>query len=279
MQRHEDQPLRVATIGIGIAVGVVSVPAYTFDYAFDSDFGMDAEKVAEVILFSVPLVWFFCNALRWLQVRLIRPEGWVLFATIAVLVGVGGIALANDAAKEFSRLHDWNRAAGGFANAGSLLALTVALAISAVWFLLAQPTHGGHWLGGPTPSSGRPANLDARSDSWLRVGRWLAIAGGVMFVLSIPVSPTVIPAAIALTCLVRYIATMSANNHIRLASAIGVAALLVAIQVDYAFGLSPANAPLGWIGATSTMAMIAALVISFFNRPAHTVTKSTAVTT
>lgn len=222
---HTNATLRTATIAAGVIVGIALVATNIFTTSTATN--QTAQSIFNAVVLGGPIVWFATNAFRWLQERLPRPANHIVFGIIAAFAfGIGARAVYDIVADPPIQTVDTVYQA---MLAASLIATgLVALASAAQRPETTEPVSVNQLISGtegesaPTPTA------------LMHTARWLAILGGIAFAASVFVSPTVIPAAIALTCAVRYACTLNAARPIQIAALVAAGAAVAVIQAGLA---------------------------------------------
>ena len=199
--------VRWVTIVAGIAsMGFVTV-ALVVDGVQDREQVLDGGLVSD-LMFGLPLVWFIANVIRFLDVK----SSALLKLLVLLPFGVGlagfGVAQGISTVRATSAESDLYALALAIVPTvlGMCAILSVLSAISSAtsWkFSLGDVSQFSLVISNPIPSMKRDPV------------RWVAIAGGCLFALMLFVSPTVIPVAIAMTCLVRYADTLELDDVLR----------------------------------------------------------------
>ena len=217
---HTNATLRTATIVAGVIAGIALVSANVY-IATDAS-STTAQDIFNAVVFGGPIVWFATNAFRWLQERLPRPANHIVFAIIAAFAfGISARVIYDIVADPPIQTADTVYQA---VLAASLIATgLVALASAAQRPETNEPVSVNQLISGtegesaPTPTA------------LMHTARWLAILGGIAFAASVFVSPTVIPAAIALTCAVRYACTLNASGLTQVMALVAAAAAIAVV--------------------------------------------------
>ena len=217
---HTNATLRTTTIAAGVILGVALVLSNVYT-AMSGASSSTAQDIFNAVVFGGPIVWFATNAIRWLQERLPRPANHIIFAIIAAFAfGIGARSIYDIAVDPPNQTAD---AVYQAVLAASLIATSLVATVSAAQrpgttkpISLKQILLGPESETEPTPTA------------LTHTARWLAILGGIAFAAAIFVSPTVIPAAIVLTCAVRYACTL---NTSRLTQVVALVAAAAAIAV------------------------------------------------
>ena len=199
--------IRWMTIVAGIAsMGFVTV-ALVVDGVQDREQVLDGGLVSD-LMFGLPLVWFVANVIRFLDVK----SSALLKLLVLLPFGVGlagfGIVQGISTVRATSAESDLYALALAIVPIvlGMCAILSVLSAISSAtsWkFSLGDVSQFSLVISNPIPSMKRDPV------------RWVAIAGGCLFALMLFVSPSVIPVAIAMTCLVRYADTLELDDVLR----------------------------------------------------------------
>ena len=222
------QPLRLATIAAGIACGIGLAVSYLFEAGVSAgSFDPTTQDIFNAVVFLVPAAWFATNALRWLQERLLRPISIYVFGAIAL----GAIALG--AASSFDLWTDPPFALESSLYQSALAGSAIVAGIIAAASAIMRPTPPEDATTTRFGGTMRAINAGAPL-THLKLAlatRWLAILGGVAFAAANFVSPTVIPAAVALTCLVRFADTLPSPNAMLRRGAIVAAGAIVALII------------------------------------------------
>ena len=267
--RHTVPVLRYATIRAGVVGGTALVIAYVINAPIAADApGLTAQDVYNAVIFVGAMAWFVTNAFRWLQERLLQPWNHIVFATVALAALGVSIRTAFDSA--FDPPNDIAAAIYQAVLTCSLIVVG-SIAIFSAWQRPTTPDNASN-----TKFNGMIRLFDAEplpGRAKLRsISRWVAIAGGIVFAAAQFASPTVIPAAVALTCAVRYVGTARGNRtrHVSLHLVATTAVVLIHVA---AIALFLDDAFLAMSFAISASLMLVALAISasinYFNSTQH----------
>ena len=199
--------IRWMTIVAGIAsMGFVTV-ALVVDRIESREQVLDGGLVSD-LMFGLALVWFIANVIRFLDVK--SSALLKLLVLLPFGVGLAGFGIAQSITTVRATSAESDLYAFVLAIVPTLLGmcaiLSVLSAISSAtsWkFSFWDVSRFSLVISNPIPSMKRDSV------------RWVAIAGGCLFALMLFVSPTVIPVAIAMTCLVRYADTLELDNVLR----------------------------------------------------------------
>ena len=217
---HTNATLRTTTIAAGVIVGIALVATNIFTTSTATN--QTAQSIFNAVVFVGPFVWFATNAFRWLQERLPRPANHIVFAIIAAFAfGIGARSIYDIAVDPPGQTAD---AVYQAVLAASLMATGLVALASAVQrpgttepISLQQILLGTESETEPTPTA------------LTHAARWLAILGGIAFAASVFVSPTVIPAAIVLTCAVRYACTLNTSGLTQVVALVAAAAAIAVV--------------------------------------------------
>ena len=223
--RHTASALRHATIAAGVACGIVLGIAYVYNAPLAAgSSGPTAQDVFNAIVYVGAAAWFVSNAFRWVQERLLQPWNHITFGALS-LAAIGiGVRVAFDLALDPPS--DSASAIYQSVLAGSLFAIGAIAAFSAFQRPELPDGHAGTRFSGMVRKiATEPAH---RHVALHHFSRWTAIGGGVVFAFAQFASPTVIPAAVALTCAVRFANTTRASGATRIAT---LAAATIAVVV------------------------------------------------
>ena len=253
---HTVPALRHATIAAGVACGIVLGIAYVYNAPLAAgSSGPTAQDVFNPIVYVGAAAWFVSNAFRWLQERLLQPWNRITFGAIALAAIGMGVRTAFDLALDPP--NDTSAAIYQSVLAGSLFAVGSIAAFSALQRPLVPDGHADTRFSGTIRKiATEPAH---RHVVLHQVSRWTAIAGGIAFAVAQFASPTVIPAAAALTCAVRFASTTRANGAKRIAT-LAVTAIAVAVVHVAAVTLFPDEAFTTIALAVSATILLIALV-------------------
>ena len=265
--RHTVPALRYATIGAGVVSGTALVIAYVINVPIAAGApGPTAQDFYNAVIFLGAMAWFVTNAFRWLQERLLQPWHHVVFATVALAALGVSFRTAFDSA--FDPPND-------FAAAMYQLVLTCSLIVVgsiAIFSAWQRPIAPDPDRATSTRFNGMIRIVDSGPLPGLpilhSISRWVAIAGGIAFAAAQFVSPAVIPAAVALTCVVRYASTQRGTKARRIALLLVAASAIVVIHAA-AIALFPDELPFAIALATSATLMLAALVASAVSNVTH----------
>lgn len=248
--------IRWMTIVAGIAsMGFVTV-ALVVDDVQDRGRALDGGLVSD-LMFGLALVWFIANVIRFLDVK---SYLWVkLLVLLPFGVGLAGFGIAQGISTVRPTSVEKDLYALALAIVPTVLGmcaiLSVLSAISSAtsWkFSLGDVSQFSLVISNPIPSMKRDPV------------RWVAIAGGCLFALMLFVSPTVIPVAIAMTCLVRYADTLELDDVLRRIALAVVGAGLVGMFAVVFLG-SPeallAGPGIGLLVVSSVLAMFRKRVV------------------
>lgn len=199
--------IRWMTIVAGIASMGFVATALIVDGVQDREEALDGGLVSD-LMFGLALVWFIANVIRFLDVK---SYLWVkLLVLLPFGVGLAGFGIAQGISTVRPTSVE-----------SDLYALTLAivptmLGICAILSALASVSSATSWKFSLGDVSRFPLVISNPIPSMKRDPvRWVAIAGGCLFALMLFVSPTVIPVAIAMTCLVRYADTLELDDVLR----------------------------------------------------------------
>ena len=225
---HTDRALRTATITVGAFAGITLVAGYLYSASnAGGSFQLTGQILYNGIVFGGAIAWFVTNALRWLQERLLRPWNHIIFGTAALASLVVGARIALDIATDPP--NDTPDTVYQAILASSLLAAGAIAAISALHRPSSPDEPAFTRFSGairklaeePTPGS----------TALSQVSRASAIGGGIVFAVAHFATPTVIPAAVAITCMTRYASTWNGTKTSRVALLIAVAIAVIAIHL------------------------------------------------
>ena len=215
---HTDATLRIATISAGVIVGIVFVSSGIFTLSSTSN--PTAQSMFNAVVFGGPTVWFATNAIRWLQERLPRPANHIVFALVAAFAfGIGARAIYDVAVDPPTQTVD------------TVYQAVLAISLFALGFVaLASAAQRPEGTGPVSVKQILLGESDPAPTALMQAARASAMLGGVAFAAAIFVSPTVIPAAIALTCAVRYACTLNASRTRQTTALAAAAGAVVVVQ-------------------------------------------------
>lgn len=199
--------IRWMTIVAGIAsMGFVTV-ALVVDGVQDRERTLDGGLMSD-LMFGLALVWFIANVIRFLDVK--SSALLKLLVLLPFGVGLAGFGVVQGISTVRSTSAESDLYAFALAIVPTMLGICAILNVLSTissttsWkFSLGDVSRFSLVISNPIPSMKRDPV------------RWVAIAGGCLFALMLFASPTVIPVAIATTCLVRYADTLDLDNLLR----------------------------------------------------------------
>lgn len=204
----------------------------------------DPSSFREVTIFNFILVWsvawFFANAVRFFDAHnelWLRLSGLLALGLPLMFFGVFTLA---DVEFPISRSN---------ASEASLGASALIVGIAALFSATRVPVHE------------EPSNWSFDLISSIKQDplRWLTITSGLMLAVFIAISPTFVPAAVAVTCAVRYADTMPPANFMRRVALMAMAFVLGAgIIVLWSNSFQFATLP--------TAFLVAACILAIFRR-------------
>ena len=220
--------LRASTIAAGVICGAALAVAYMFNAPVAAgSSNLTAQDVFNAVIYIGAAAWFAANSLRWLQERLLQPWNHIAFGAIALAaLGIGARAVFD---LVVAPPNGTSAAVYQAILTCSLFAVGAVAAFSALQRPGVQEDSAGARYSGlirrhivePIPGH---AGLHL-------VSRWVAFAGGVVFAAAQFASPAVIPAAVALTCVVRFASTHRGGPSRRTSFQAIAAIAVVAVHV------------------------------------------------
>ena len=253
--RHTVPALRYATIAAGVVGGAALVIAYVINTA--SAPSITAQDVYNAVIFVGATAWFVTNAFRWLQERLLQPWNHIVFGTVAL--AALGVSIRTLFDRAVDPPNDFAAAMYQAVLAFSLIVVG-SIAIFSAWQRPVSPDNAASTRFNRMMRIVVARPIPGRAKLHL-VSRWVAIAGGIIFTAALFASPAVIPAAVALTCAVRYASTQRGTKMRRTATQLVTASAVLAIHIA-AIALFPDGLPFTIAIASSASLMLVALVAS-----------------
>lgn len=199
--------IRWVTTVAGIASMGFVTAALVADGVEGRERALDGGLVSD-LMFGLALVWFIANVIRFLDVKSSALLELLVLLPFGVCLAGFGIAQSISVVRSTSDENDLY--------AFVLAIVPTVLGMCAILSALSSISSATSWkfsfgdvsrfslvISNPIPSMKRDPI------------RWVAIAGGCLFALMLFASPTVIPVAIAMTCLVRYADTLDLDNVLR----------------------------------------------------------------